>query len=266
MSDNSNGKKIERPLDINAEDSKKKGIVGLIENVSRKFRDLTFFLLMCPIIVIYIICLGVSLTPGILAFQWIQSISSEWHIILKALCLGFAMGFGFIAFILTLIIIVPMFNFPIKPFVKSYRGAWFSMESIPWLYHNALTYLVRYTILEFLVPSPLCNLFFKMMGMKIGKGVMINTSHISDPCLITLEDFVTVGGSATLMAHYGMKGFLIIDKLVVKKGATIGLQAKMFGGVVVGEKATILPNSAVLPKTIIKENEKFGVLSSVIEK
>jgi acetyltransferase-like isoleucine patch superfamily enzyme len=118
---------------------------------------------------------------------------------------------------------------------------------------------VRYTILDFITPSPLNVYFFKAMGMKVGKGVMINTSNISDPCLIKLEDYVTIGGSAYMMAHYGMKGYLIIDKLVIKRGAMIGLCAKILGGVTIGEKAVVAPNMAVLPKTVIKDGEKYGV-------
>jgi UDP-3-O-[3-hydroxymyristoyl] glucosamine N-acyltransferase len=154
---------------------------------------------------------------------------------------------------------VPIFNLPAIPFVRSYRGAWFSVESIPWYYHNALTYLVRYTILDLITPSPLNLLFYKMMGMKIGKGVLINTTNISDPCLIILEDNVTIGGSVYMMAHYGMKGFLIIDKLHIKRGAMVGLAAKLLGGVTIGEKAVVAPNVVVYPKTTIKPGEKYGV-------
>ena len=181
--------------------------------------------------------------------------------IVKAFGYGLCAGMSFVFFIFTLIFIVPIMNLPFLPFVKAYRGAWFSVESIPWFYHNALTYLVRYTILDFITPSPLNILFFKMMGMKIGKGTMINTSNVSDPCLIELGDYVTIGGSVYMMAHYGMKGFLIIDRLVIKKGAMVGLGAKLLGGVTIGVKATVLPNVAVLPKTVIKDGEKFGMIA-----
>ena len=90
---------------------------------------------------------------------------------------------------------------------------------------------------------------------------MINTSNVSDPCLIELGDYVTIGGSVYMMAHYGMKGFLIIDRLVIKKGAMVGLGAKLLGGVTIGVKATVLPNVAVLPKTVIKDGEKFGMIA-----
>jgi hypothetical protein len=248
--------------DINSTSSTKKGFSAILENVFRRFQNVGFVLFLLPIIFVFIFCIGVALTPGIMLFQWASLHLTEASFVLKAFCYGLCGGGAFIGFILTLMFVVPLANLPCLPFVKSYRGAWFSIESIPWFYHNALTYLVRYTILDFLTPSPLNILFFKMMGMKIGKGVMINSSNISDPCLITLGDYVTIGGSAYMMAHYGMKGFLIIDKLHIKRGAMIGLSAKILGGVTIGEKAVVAPNTAVLPKTIIKDGEKFGLTAA----
>jgi len=245
--------------DINSRKSTKTGFVALIENVFRKFQTFGFVLFLVPIILACVLCLAIALTPGMMLYQATSTYVVNMHFILKSFLFALSLAFGFLAFIISILFVVPLFNLPVLPFVKPNRGAWFSIESLPWYYHNALTYLVRYTILDLITPSPLNVLFFKMMGMKIGKGVVINTSNISDPCLITIEDYVTIGGSVYMMAHYGMKGFLIIDKLHIKKGAMIGLAAKLLGGVTIGEKAVVAPNVAVLPKTIIKPGEKYGV-------
>lgn len=245
--------------DINQRTSTKTGFGAVFENVFRRLGNFAFILFLIPVIFICVFCLAVSLTPGLILLQWIGPHIADYSLVLKSFCYAFSMAFGFLAFIVTLIFIVPIMNYPVIRFVKPYRGAWFSIESMPWYYHNALTYLVRYTILDLITPSPLNLLFFKMMGMKVGKGVLINTSNVSDPCLIILEDYVTVGGSVYMMAHYGMKGFLIIDKLHIKKGAMVGLAAKLLGGVTIGEKAVVGPNVAVYPKTIIKPGEKYGV-------
>jgi hypothetical protein len=245
--------------DINSRQSTKTGFVALIENVFRKFQTVGFILFLVPIILACVLCLAIALTPGMMLYQATSAYVMNLHFILKSFLFALSLAFGFLGFIITLLFVVPIFNLPVLPFVKPNRGAWFSIESLPWYYHNALTYLVRYTVLDLITPSPLNVTFFKMMGMKIGKGVVINTSNISDPCLITIEDYVTIGGSVYMMAHYGMKGFLIIDKLHIKKGAMIGLAAKLLGGVTIGEKAVVAPNVAVLPKTIIKPGEKYGV-------
>jgi NDP-sugar pyrophosphorylase family protein len=170
--------------------------------------------------------------------------------------LGLSMAAGFFMYGMTIIFVVPAINklLPLK--VTPHRTSWFSISVIPWYYHNALTYLVRYTFLEFITPTPLNKLFFKMMGMKVGKGTMINTTNISDPCLIELGDYVTIGGSATLIAHYGMKGMLIIDKLIIEDNVTIGLRASLFGDVIIGKGATVKPNEVILPKTRIPQYVK----------
>lgn len=253
----------QRPLDINSSRSVKTGFLAHFENTLRKFSTIAFVLFLLPLVAIYVVVLGLSITPAIYFFQKVNVWVEGYSLIIKSLAYGMTAGAGFISFILTLIFVVPIFNLPLIPFVRPYRGPWYSLESIPWYYHNALTYLVRYTILEFLTPSPLNILFFKMMGMKIGRNVIINSSNISDPCLIQLDDYATIGGSAFLMAHYGVKGYLVIDKLHIKKGAMIGLGAKLLGGVTIEEKATVLPNSAVLPRTVVAAGEKFGVQSQV---
>jgi len=253
--------KIVDKEDINSSNSTKVGWGAIIENFFRRFQTIGFMFCLFPITIIYVICIATAMTPGFILFQWANPYVLESSILVRAFTYGLCVGGGFVGFVFTLIFIVPLMNLPFLPFVKAYRGAWFSIESIPWYYHNALTYLVRYTILDFLTPSPLNILFFRMMGMKIGKGVMINSSNVSDPCLIRLDDYVTIGGSAYMMAHYGMKGFLIIDKLHIKRGAMVGLAAKILGGVTIGEKAVVAPNATVLPKTIIKDGEKFGLIS-----
>jgi UDP-3-O-[3-hydroxymyristoyl] glucosamine N-acyltransferase len=59
-----------------------------------------------------------------------------------------------------------------------------------------------------------------------------------------------------------MKGFLIIDRVHIKKGATIGLRASIMGDVVVGENATIKPHTVLMPKTRVKDGELYGDTST----
>jgi hypothetical protein len=246
-------------ININDAASKKKGVLGVLENILRKIPNGGMLIVSVLILAMYVFCVGVALTPGILVYMKVQSFTAESSDIVKAIGIGMSMGAGLFLYAFTIIFIVPVVNFPFIPFVKSYRGPWFSLESVPWYIHNALIYLVRYTTLDLITPSPLSVLFYRMMGMKMGKGVMINTSNISDACLIELEDYVVIGGSASIMAHYGMKGYLIIDKLKIGKGTTIGLNVIIMGGVTIGEKVTMAPGSVALPKTIIPDETKYGL-------
>lgn len=157
-----------------------------------------------------------------------------------------------------LIFVVPVVNWLFRVRLKRWRGSYYSFEGLRWYFHNGLTYLVRYTFLPIVTPTPLTNLFYQLMGMKLGKGVLINSEYISDPCLIELGDQVVIGGAATLIAHYAVGGFLVTAPVKIGKGATIGLRATVMAGVQIGEKAKILPNSVVLPNTHVPAGETWG--------
>ncbi len=238
-------------MDVNSTKSSLRGLFGFIEGLLKRFRTASFMLLLAPIAFLYIFCMGISLTPGVVLFNRVSELTEGYHPLVYGVSIGLSLSAGFFLYGFTLILVVPLVNklLPLK--VKPHRATWFSLSVIPWYYHNALAYLVRYTFLDFITPTPINKLYFRMMGMKVGKGGMINTSNISDPCLIEIGDNVTVGGSATLIAHYGMKGVLIIDRLVIQDNVTIGLRACLFGDVVIGKNATVRPHEVVLPKTRI---------------
>lgn len=247
---------------INKLKSRKTGFAGIYENVFRKLPSFITFLSTCPLIFIYVACIGISCMPGVALTISAWEASAQWGLFMRSLIMAFAFSTGGFLFAITLIFVVPIFNLPFLIWVRKngkYKGPWLSTQTVPWYMHNAMIYLVRYTVLDFLTPSLFNELFFRMMGMKIGKNVMINSSNISDACLIELEDNVTIGGSALLMAHYGMHGLLVIDKLTIKKNTTVGLNAMIFGGATIGEKVTIGPGAVVLPKDDIKDGDKFGI-------
>lgn len=242
-----------RREDVNAKTSKLTGIHGLLETSMRRFRNVTFILLISPLALLCCFCLGTAAASGIFVFDLMKELSSGWPVFFQYMGMGCGLALGFLAYGLTLIFVVPLVNFLFPFKVKHFRGPWYSLPAIPWFVHNGLTYMVRFTFLEFITPTPLNVLFYRMMGMKIGKGVVINSTHISDPCLITLGDFVTVGGSATIFGHYGQKGYLIISPVVVGKGTNIGLKASIMGGARIGSNVTIKPHAVVLPKTEVPD-------------
>jgi hypothetical protein len=238
-------------INIHSKTSEKRGIAGILESFVRRFRMMSFGIVMAPIGFLYIFSLAVSLWPGIYGTWWVYHATADVIAPLRFLILAATIAGGYIAFAFILIFVVPFCNF-ILPFrVKPFRGNWFSLESIPWYYHNALTQLVRYTVLDMFTPTPFNLLFYKMMGMKIGKGTFINTSNISDPGLIELGDYVTIGGSAHIFAHYAQKGFLIVSPVKIERGAMVGLKASIMGDVIIGENASVAAHELVLPKSRI---------------
>ncbi len=228
----------------------------------RRFSTPIIILSMLIVYMIPSICIALSLLPGF----YLVTYANSWNIeteFLRYFVLSLSVVVSYLVYGLCLIVVLPTMNFIIRAYPKPCRENMYSIESVKWFTHNALTYVMRYTFLDWITPTPLNVLFYKFMGMKIGRGVHINSSNISDPSLISLGNKVVIGGSASIMAHYGQKGVMIIAPVKIDDKATIGIRATIMGDVEIGKGATVLPNSAVMPKTRILDGEVWGGVPAV---
>jgi hypothetical protein len=242
--------------DVDAISSDRVGLAGFLEMLLRRFRVGSYIIALIPLYIIAIIAMGISATPSVYLFNFILDNFHNLPDVFYYFIIGCGLVLGYFLYGFTLIFVIPAFNF-LMPFrLKPFRGSYYSLTSVPWYFHNAFTYVVRYTFLEFITPTPLNILFYRMMGMKIGKNVHLNTTNISDPCLIEIEDKVTIGGSVHIIAHYATKGYLIVERVKIRKGATVGLKATIMGDVEIGEGATIAPHEVVFPKSRIPAGRK----------
>ena len=179
---------------------------------------------------------------------------------------GLALAASYFAYGLSLIVIAPALNFLLGGRLSPYRGSAVSVMALRWYIHATMTLIVRYTFLELVTPSAFAQLYYRLMGMKIGRNVTINSTAIADPSLIEMEDGAMIGGSASVMAHYAQGGYLVIAPVKIGAGATIGLRAVIMGGVEVGARAKVLASSFVLPNTKIPPSETWaGIPAQRIE-
>ena len=242
--------------DVDAKTSQREGMAGFLETGLRRFRLGGYLVALTPLYIIGIMAMGVSATPAVVLFNYISGITAELPQLIHQGAVACSIIGGYFLYGFTLIFVIPLVNF-LMPFrLKPFRGGYYSLEAVPWYFHNALTYIVRYTFLEFITPTPMNILFYRMMGMKIGKNVHLNTTNISDPCLIEIGDKVTIGGSAHIIAHYASKGYIIVDHVKIGMGATVGLKATIMGDVEIGEGAAIGPHEVILPKSRLPAGRK----------
>lgn len=245
-------------VDVLTEKTDKKGFHGFYELLLRRFKNATYFVTLLPIYITGSLILGLGIFPAYFLYRWTELQTIGWELPFHYLAMSLSLGLGYFVFGSTLVLIVPVFNYIFRLQPKPYRGPFYSVDIVRWYLHNSLTYVVRFTFLEWITPTPFNLLFFRMMGMKIGKHTHVNTSMISDPGLIIIGDRVTIGGSASLCGHYGMAGYLVLAPLIIHDGVTIGLRATLLGGVEIGAEAKVLPNSVVLPNTKIPPGETWG--------
>lgn len=250
-------------IDLETTKSQHTGLKGIFESLMRRFKIVFHLVLMLPIYFVACAVLAASLTPAIYFFQVVQNLASTQSHLIQNLSLAFSLAAGYFIYGFSLVFVAPAVNFAFRAKLSEWRGPYYSVESLKWFIHNGLTYLVRFTFLEFVTPSPLSLLFYRMMGMKMGTGVVINTTWISDPSLIELGDKVTLGGSVTIVAHYGQGGLLVVAPVHIGNSCTIGLKSTVMGGAIIGDGAKLLPHSVVLPKTVIPPGETWGGVPAV---
>jgi acetyltransferase-like isoleucine patch superfamily enzyme len=105
-------------------------------------------------------------------------------------------------------------------------------------------------ILPFLRGNNWIKIYLRIAGAKIGKGVFVNSKHIYDAYLLELKNDVLIGGEVFLNCHLFEGGNLVLGKIVLAEGTTVGARAYITPGVQTGK------NSKVGMDTYIRRNTK----------
>jgi len=184
--------------------------------------------------------MGVSLAPGLLLVQAAAETDS-------LLLIALAMGVGYFLFGLTfmalIVIIKRVTGFRARPgdypFVSGYALHWAAIGS--------LVGLAKVVILHHILGMPVLNLFYRLMGAKIGRNVMINTCNMFDFDLVTIGDGAMLGGDCVIIGHVGEGGMLRLRPITIGPRCTVGQSSIIFPGAVM-EEGSVLGALSLLPK------------------
>jgi len=201
---------------------------------------------------------GVASAPGAYAATRAWALTDSWAPPLRVLagcCLAWGAYFSYtvcVIFVAAAFRVITRARSPLGTF--SYHSA----AALRWASYNAIGLLVRYTCVNFIRVTPLLSLFHRMMGMKIGKRVLINTAIVADSNLIEIGDDTMIGGDATVVAHAAERGMLVMAPVRIGRRVTVGLMSVIFPGVTIGDDA-VIASHAVLPKgTQVGPGEIWG--------
>ena len=209
-----------------------------------KVADSQFFQLLITLVTyaFYACILGISLAPSaaFLSWAWRAIIAPAAGVgigpwVLFSLCIGAAVYLYFISGILVMGSTIRLISSGIKPGI--YKDA--SPTMLRWLIYSGIYVIARATILPMVPMTWFSNLFFKLLGCKMGRQVFLNSWTLNDAFLIELGDNVTVGGGAELSCHLYEKGRLILDKIVIGEGSLVGANCYISPGVTIGKKCVI---------------------------
>lgn len=191
-------------------------------------------------LVFQFLVVGLALVPAVLFVRifWV-------HGSIPLLALSF--GIGYLIFGITYLALVVAIRLLLGfrgragdyPFVSGY--------AIRWAFLGSLVGLAKILILGHLKGMPLINAFYRAMGARIGRNVVINTSNVYDFDMITIEDDAFIGGDAVVIGHVGERGVLKIRPVRIGRACTVGQSSVVFPGAVMGDRS-VLGAMSLLPK------------------
>jgi len=231
---------------------------GAVDRFVRRFNRVSYALAVFAIYVIAAAALGLALVPSLWIVGRVGPALWRWRSLARWPLLGLVGGGAMFLWGFALLVVVPVFNFVLPTRLRGFNGGYFTAAAVPWYLHNGLFYLVRLTFLPFVTLTPFGIWFLRAMGMRMGRRPRITTEFLTDVSMITLGDDVSIGGSVQIFCHYGGAGRLVIAPVVIGSRATIGEKATVMGDVEVGEGATVLAHSVLLPGTRVGPRERWG--------
>jgi len=94
--------------------------------------------------------------------------------------------------------------------------------------------------------TPLLNAWFRLMGATIGRGVWCETWWLPETDLVELGDGATVNQGTVVQTHLFHDRMLTMDRVVLKRGATLGPNSVILPAATLGRHATVGPVSLVM--------------------
>ena len=113
-------------------------------------------------------------------------------------------------------------------------------------------------ILARLEGTLLLNAFLRLMGMDIGRRVMLGPgfAQVVDPDMLHFEDDATV--ACQFQAHSFEDRVLKIDHLHIRRGATVGPLTVLFYGADIGPDARVAPHGVVMKGDVLPGGRAYA--------
>lgn len=196
-------------------------------------------------LVFQFLIVGAALLPAVLFIKIFWDFGS-----LPLLALSFGVGyliFG-LAYLVLVILVRWLLLFRSRegdyPFVSSY--------ALRWAFLGSLVGLAKILILAHLKGMPILNAFYRAMGARIGRNVLINSCNLFDFDLISIGDDAFIGGDAVIIGHAGEAGILRIRPVRIGARCTVGQSSVVFPGAMMEDGAmlgalSLLPKGKTLP-------------------
>lgn len=192
--------------------------------------------------------LAIAALPG---FYLIQSGYSRDSPIYSLFIIFLAFMLSGILFLLLGAIFLRLLTFLFP--LKVGRSSVYSAQMVFWAAQYMIFNFLIHLFLPLFRTTPLLNLFYRLMGAKMGANVYINSPFIYEPHLVEIGENSRIGENAVIVPHTTEGKEFICGKIKIGKNVTIGQYAQILPGAVIGDQV-IIAAGAIVPKGKVIEN------------
>ncbi|GAB1433756.1 hypothetical protein MASR2M29_23930 [Spirochaetota bacterium] len=217
-------------------------------------------ILTIPIYLFYALILGVSLFPSLKIIFWSFSayaVAGKWFLF------SFFTGCSVFVFYLSSVLVMGLSIRVLSLGIKAGRYPEQSFTVLRWLVYSGIYTMMTRLVLPVVPMSFFSNLFFYLVGCKLGKNVRLNSYTLNDAFLLTLEDGVVIGGGSDISCHLYEDGHLVLQPVVIKENTVIGAHCYIAPGVVIGRNSLIGLGCYIRQGKILPDNTRLTKVGSV---
>lgn len=225
--------------------------------VARHFIRIFSKIYFIPMYLLGGLLVGLALWPEYVLMRWVFSLAIQ-PALLKDFLVVFAAGCSYFLFGISLVLVIALYKNITFLKSKETDAPIYSMATLSWVMHNGLLLLAKYLFLGLTRSTPINVFFYRLMGMKVGKNVIINTTIVHDVDLIEIGDNTVIGGDAAILGHIGEGNRLIRKRVKIGKGVTIGQYATISCGVEIGDNSVIGAHTFIPKDRKIPPNEVWA--------
>lgn len=131
-----------------------------------------------------------------------------------------------------------------------------SIQCIAWK-QTVFAYECTASILTYVTPVMLRPTFFRLLGAKLGKGVLI-AGKIVEPQMVEIGNYSFTGEMSLLMSHALMKDTVVLKKIIIGNYVSVGAHAVIMPGVRIGDESILAAGALVSMDAVIPPGEVWG--------
>jgi serine acetyltransferase len=192
------------------------------------------------IVVVQTIVCGVAMVPVVALWAFVAS--RPVSILTRLLLFSVIAIPSYVAFALALMIVSPLATWVTRtrtPANLELRIADMSWPLMTWARYMVAIHIVRVFAGTLFRGSPLWTTYLRLNGARLGRGVYINTVHISDHNLLDFGDQVIIGSEVHVSGHTVEGGVVKTGPVRLGNQVTVGLGTTIEIGVVAGDRCQI---------------------------